>query len=634
MTLVDSAIRAPFLSALVAALLLTPLVRAFARKVGAVAQPRTDRWHNKPTAMLGGVAIFLAVMAAAFFFAPRTREVFVVIGASTGLFLVGLLDDIFQMKPYQKLIGQLLGASAVVYFGLILPWTESTVVNMIITFFWLVGVTNAVNMLDNMDGLAAGVSAIAALFLAINFLVTGQITAAIVLASFCGALAGFLVFNHNPASIFMGDCGSMFVGFLLASAGLMSGTVAGRSRSIVAVLAVPVLVLAIPIFDTTFVTLARKLNGRAASQGGRDHTSHRLVALGLSERDAVWMLYAFAVLGGLISVAVRRMQIDVSIAIITIFTIGLALVGVYLARVRVYSEEEMANVRQKPVVTFLVDLSYKRRIFEVFLDVVLIGLAQYCSYAIVFGPMNKSDDWQLFLKTIPLVIFIKLGTFVFSGVYRGLWRYASVSDVVVFARASFLGSVFTILLFVGAYRFEGFSRTVFGIDCLLLMMMLTTTRFAFRVLRKMLPAPHSKTGKRVLIYGAGDGGEMVFRELHNNSHLQFVPVAFFDDDARKSGRILHGLRVHSGKSLGELCRNLEISEVFLSTMKVPAERLREIVAECETVGVPVKRMSIDIQRVADTELGWALAGSEPALPATLPRTAPVVPIDRPRASEH
>src|SRR6185436_19402552 len=123
---------------------------------------------------------------------------------------------------------------------------------------------------------------------------------------FAGALVGFLVYNHHPASIFMGDCGSLFVGFFLACSALLNGTAGGRSRSVMTVLAVPVLVLVVPIFDTTLVTLMRKLAGRAASQGGRDHASHRLVALGLSEKHAVWMLYSFALAGGVLATLVRN----------------------------------------------------------------------------------------------------------------------------------------------------------------------------------------------------------------------------------------------------------------------------------------------------------------------------------------
>jgi UDP-GlcNAc:undecaprenyl-phosphate GlcNAc-1-phosphate transferase len=326
-------------AAFLASLALTPAVGALARRTGAVAKPKIDRWHTKPTAMMGGVAIVLAVSGALVAFVPLTREGRVVIAASVGLFLVGLLDDFFHIKPYQKLIGQLLGAAAVVSFGLVLPWTSSSTVNLLITLFWLVGITNAVNMLDNMDGLAAGVSAIAAAFLGWNFIANQQWTEAVMLSAFAGALFGFLVYNHHPASIFMGDCGSMFVGFFLASSALVSGTGGGRSRSVVAVLAVPVLVLIVPIFDTTLVTLMRKRAGRAASQGGRDHTSHRLVALGLSERRAVWMLYTFAMLSGALAMLARHAALNVSLLAIASFTIVLTLLGAYLARVRVYDDE-------------------------------------------------------------------------------------------------------------------------------------------------------------------------------------------------------------------------------------------------------------------------------------------------------
>ncbi|HEU5133470.1 MAG TPA: MraY family glycosyltransferase, partial [Pyrinomonadaceae bacterium] len=258
------------------ALLLTPLVRAFARRYGFVAAPKIDRWHKKPTAMLGGTAIWLSVVITYFVFISGTTYGKFILLASTFLFIVGLIDDVLHIKPYQKLIGQVMGAAYVVYYGLSLPWTGSVLLNMALAIFWLIGITNAINLLDNMDGLASGIAVIAAGFLALSFVNTGQYTEALVMLIFAGALLGFLVYNSNPASIFMGDCGSMFVGFFLASSALINVS-GGRSRSLLPVLAVPILVLFIPIFDTTFVTVLRKLSGRSASVGGRDHTSHRLV---------------------------------------------------------------------------------------------------------------------------------------------------------------------------------------------------------------------------------------------------------------------------------------------------------------------------------------------------------------------
>ena len=622
---------------LVLTALATPLVRALARRVGAVAEPKSDRWHAKPTAMMGGVAIFIGVIGALLLRLNHSRELWVVIGGATALFLLGLVDDFIRLKPYQKLCGQLLAAAAMVYLGLVLPWTGSPGVNMLITFFWLVGVTNAVNMLDNMDGLSAGVAAIASLSLAVNFALNGQINEALMLAAFFGALVGFLLYNHNPASIFMGDCGSMFIGFFLATSALLSGAGGGRSRSVIAVLLVPVLVFCIPIFDTTFVTLARKLNGRSASQGGRDHTSHRLVALGLSERHAVWMLYAFALLGGALSVAVKKLSFEAGLAVIAGFTIVLGILGVYLAGVRVYSEAEIETAKQKPLVAFLLDLSYKRRIFEVALDVMLIGLAYYSAYGLVFGPASAtSADWALFRKTLPVIVFIKLATFLATGVYRGLWRYASSADAVVYLKAVAISSVSSLLAILFLFRFEGFSRTVFIIDGGVLLLLLTGSRFAFRFMRRLLPIPHAKTGRRVLIFGAGDGGELLFRELRNNAELQYAPVAFMDDDALKFGKLLHGLRVYSGRqSISELCTKLRIDEMVLSTGKIAPARLREIVESCALVDIPVTRMRLDLERVADTELGWVLPShdteiADPGARILEPRTKPLLPIDTPR----
>ena len=235
------------------AVALTPVIKVLARRWGFIAKPKTDRWHKKPTAMMGGVAIWLAVVITIVTLVPHTPAGWVIIGAASFLFLVGFVDDWLHIKPYQKLIGQVIGAAIVVNYGLVLPWTSSLPANMVITIFWLIGITNAINLLDNMDGLATGIAAIASGFLALNFVTAGQPTEALMMGVFTAALLGFLVYNSNPASIFMGDSGSMFIGFFLASAALIN-VAGGRSRSFLPVLAVPILVLFIPIFDTTFVT--------------------------------------------------------------------------------------------------------------------------------------------------------------------------------------------------------------------------------------------------------------------------------------------------------------------------------------------------------------------------------------------
>jgi UDP-GlcNAc:undecaprenyl-phosphate GlcNAc-1-phosphate transferase len=583
------------------ALILTPFVRVLARRYGVVARPKIDRWHKKPTAMLGGIAIFLAVVVGYFAFVPRTPYGWVVLGSSSFLFLVGLADDLLRAKPYQKLIGQVMGAAFVIYYGLSLPWTGSAPLNMGITIFWLIGITNAINLLDNMDGLAAGIAAIAATFLATGFALGGQAAEATMLGVFAAALVGFLVYNSYPATIFMGDCGSMFIGFFLSSGALLSAT-GGRSRSFLPVLAVPILILFIPIFDTTFVTVLRKLAGRSASQGGRDHTSHRLVALGMSERRAVWMLYAFAALSGLLALLVRDANLDMSLALILGFVVALTLLGVYLGGVKVYDEDEIAAAREKPLFAFLVDLSYKRRIFEVLLDMVLIILAYYSAYALRFGPLAESGTLQIFLRTVPVLLFVKMASLLAVGVYRGLWRYTSIDDLIVFVKGVIISSIASMLAVLFAFRFEGISRAVFIIDALLLLLMLAGSRMAFRLFRKLLPTPKSENKRRVLIYGAGDAGELLLRELLNNHQLQCAPVGFVDDDPRKKGKVIHGLRVFGGNgSLRGVCREQGVSEVLISSSRFSDERIEEILRDCQEEQVTLKRMHIKLEQLSDND---------------------------------
>jgi UDP-GlcNAc:undecaprenyl-phosphate GlcNAc-1-phosphate transferase len=593
----------PPVVSLALALALTPVVRLAARRLGFVAKPKTDRWHKKPTAMMGGVAIWLSVVTTYLLLIPHTAHTWVIVSVSTFLFLVGLLDDLIHVKPYQKLIGQIIGSAAIVNYGLTLPWTRSISVNMVITIFWLIGITNAVNLLDNMDGLATGIAAIASGFLTLNFIASNQPVEAMITAVFAAALLGFLIYNSHPASIFMGDSGSMFIGFFLASSALIN-LPGGRSRSLLPVLAVPILVLFIPIFDTTFVTILRKLSGRAASQGGRDHTSHRLVALGMSERRAVWLLYSLAAFSGLLAISVRTLRPEFSLALLGGFTVVLTLLGVYLAGVKAYDEEsEVLALREKPLFAFLIDFSYKRRIFEVLLDVGLIMLAYWSAYAIKFEAFSQSPAWKLFLRTLPILVVVRLAAFLFFGVYRGIWRYTSIDDFVAFAKAVLSGSVVSMLIILFKFRFEGFSRTVFIIDALMMLMLLAGSRMAFRFFRQFLPAAKAGEGRRALIYGAGDAGELLLRELINNRELQCAPVGFMDDDPKKRGKVIHGFPVFGGNGLlTDIVTRHNIEQILISSPRISADRVDEILRECEAHNIELKRMAITIENVGEHRL--------------------------------
>jgi UDP-GlcNAc:undecaprenyl-phosphate GlcNAc-1-phosphate transferase len=595
-------LRSNYVAAVIASValsaLLTFCVRALARRYGFVAKPKSDRWHKRPTAMLGGAALFSTTLLMYAAFVPKTQESLIILAAGTFLFLVGLLDDILNIKPYQKLVGQLFGAVIVVSYGMKLPLTGYELLDIWITVFWLIGITNAINLLDNMDGLAAGIAAIGALSLALGFAANGQTAEVMLVSVFIGALVGFLIFNFNPASIFMGDCGSMFVGFILASSVLL-GQTGGRSRGIFSILAVPVLILFVPIFDTTFVTVIRKMWGRKASQGGRDHTSHRLVALGLSERSAVLMIYGFSVCAGVLSLIVGKIETTQSLALIVFFTIVLSIIGVYLSKVKVYEEreEELAS-KNNAVFAFIVNVSYKRRIFEVFLDTLLITLSYYTAYLLLFGSFESGGNWELFIDTLPMLIVLKLFAFLAAGVYRGLWRYTSIGDFITFSKGVVIGSVLSVVAVLLIYRFQNFSRAVFVLDGIILLLGVVGSRLAFRLFRELLPIAHRNEGRRVLIYGAGDGGEMILRELRNNPKWNYQPVGFIDDDPLKKDKVINGLRVFdSNGSLLELCDEKDVQEILISSSRIRPESLQKIRRMCRESNIELKRAELKIEPV-------------------------------------
>ncbi len=317
---------------------LTWMVRHLARANGLVAAPRPDRWHQQSTAMCGGIAMFLAFFVGSWLCAPSVPGTRLILLGGGLLFLMGLADDLLQLRPPVKLVIQLAVAALVVFLGRRLPWTDSQAVNIALTIFFLVGITNALNLLDNMDGLAGGVSLIACAFLMMTLLLNGQTSHALLPALLGGAVLGFLLFNFHPASIFMGDCGSMFLGFALGMMALLSEH--DRTRNLSAVVLTPVLILLIPIFDTCLVTVSRKLSGRSVAQGGRDHTSHRLVALGLSERRAVWLLYALAIIAGSAALLMRGLDAQGLFWVLPAVALAMLLLGIYLGRVRVYADSE------------------------------------------------------------------------------------------------------------------------------------------------------------------------------------------------------------------------------------------------------------------------------------------------------
>ena len=269
----------------------TPVARRLAFRLDIVDLPSTRKIHSRPMPLLGGAAIYVAVIAALALFGDRfyvLQVAGILIGATLCSFM-GLWDDRLGLSAWTKLGGQVVSALILVISGVQVLLFHHQALNILLTLLWTVGITNAMNLLDNMDGLSGGVSAIAAAFFLLLAAMSGQYLVGILAAALLGACIGFLVYNVNPASIFMGDTGSLFLGFMMASVGIklrFPGNVYFVTWM------VPLLVLGLPIFDTTLVFISRLRRGKnPLTTPGKDHLSHRLVRMGLSQRETVLILY-------------------------------------------------------------------------------------------------------------------------------------------------------------------------------------------------------------------------------------------------------------------------------------------------------------------------------------------------------
>lgn len=297
-----------FLIALATTLISVPWVQRAALALGFVDAPSHRKVHRTPTPLLGGTAIFLgAIIGVLIYYRgdPEPTVIGVVLAASV-LALTGLIDDYRPLPAWAKLGGQILGVLILAYFGVRVRLPVPEPVNYAITLIWLLGITNAINFLDNMDGLSAGISAVTSSFILLLALFNGQILVATLAAGLLGACLGFLRYNFPPARIFMGDVGTMFLGFLLAAMGIQ---LRFPDNSNFVTWMVPVLLFGLPIFDMSLVVLSRLRRGISPTTAGRDHTSHRLVQLGFSARETVLILYLFSGILGMMALFITQATI-------------------------------------------------------------------------------------------------------------------------------------------------------------------------------------------------------------------------------------------------------------------------------------------------------------------------------------
>ncbi len=593
-----SLLAAPIALGVVAAA--TPGIIALGRRLGWVALPSAERWHRKTTVLMGGVGLYFGVATAVVLLAGRRIVPAFAAGASL-MFLAGLADDRLKLSPSIKVVLQLAVATMFVFSGHLFAVAASRWFTVPLTLFWLLGVTNSVNLIDNMDGLASGVGAIAALFLGVMALIGRASGPAVAAFAVAGAASGFLLYNFKPARIFMGDCGSLFLGFTLAALSVMVQN-ALQVRGLLAVF-MTAMILGVPILDTTLVTVLRTLNGRPVSRGGRDHSSHRLVSMGLSETRAVLLLYGVASAFGLLAVVFYLSDVRLRISILIFTVLAAGLLGAGLGAENVYQDAlAPGDGGRAPILVRLLRLPRAlfgarwKPTFAVLVDASILVAAFVLAHCLRFEDGLTPEREAFLTRSLPLVVLLRLPVFALFGLYRPIWRYAGALDILRVIAAVTVGAGVAYGALGLLHGFSAVSRGVLLIDWMAVILGLVMTRFGFRGLRSYLAAL-SRRGVPVAVYGTGEDGALTLSYLRRCAReLGMRAVAVIDDDETSRGHTLQGLRVFGGlDQLRALKDSYEVSELILPDNHLDPAVRRRIEEACRSAGLSCRTLFISLE---------------------------------------
>ncbi|MBF7017640.1 glycosyltransferase family 4 protein [Staphylococcus durrellii] len=296
---------------MIVSLILTPIIIKVSQKMDIVDKPNYRKVHTKPVSVLGGTVILFSFLLGIWLGHPIETEVKPLVIGSVLIYLVGLIDDIYDLKPIIKLIGQIVAALVVVYYGVTIdfislpigPTIHFGILSVPITITWIVAITNAINLIDGLDGLASGVSAIALATIGFIAILQANIFIIMICSVLIGALLGFLFFNFHPAKIFLGDSGALLIGFIVGFLSLL-----GFKNITFVSLFFPIVILAVPFIDTLFAMIRRVKKGQHIMQADKSHLHHKLLDLGYSHRQTVLLIYSIAILFSLSSIILYLSQ--------------------------------------------------------------------------------------------------------------------------------------------------------------------------------------------------------------------------------------------------------------------------------------------------------------------------------------
>ncbi|MGH7782082.1 MAG: hypothetical protein ACREQR_19875 [Candidatus Binataceae bacterium] len=592
-----------------------PLAKRIGHWLQITALPAARSSPEGKISAFGGAAIVAAIILAL----ALSRELGLWLGVGAGaLFIVGLVDDAIVLRPSQKLICQIVVAGWATLFALPqYPFSPWPLLNLCATIFWLVAITNAFNLVDGLDGLAAGIGIAAAAAIAAVGYEHGATALTLQSTAVIGALAGYLLYNFPPASIIMGDAGALPLGFVLGVLSLEGGAVAVNSRLTIWVF--PVLVMMVPLLDTAIVTVTRLATGSAISRRGLDHAHDRLLSLGLTDLRASATIWAVAVLSGVCAVAANLIPHAQVVAAIPFLALAVAVIGLFMVDLTFDANPPgVAHSYVQGIARHILSLGYKRRIAEIGMDVALISAAYFGAHLLRLDFQLSSDVVASIFRSLPWVLLVTYPAFALAGIYRGIWRYAGLADGIRFAWGALLAGFF--MLCGSRILPIGLSGSILLLYVMLLFNLLTASRMSFQVLRKLIRDLATVT-ERVLVVGASEAGaaaaNFIFKSRGDSARL----IGFVDADSFKHGKLVLGEQVLGGlDDIERIYTRAPFTEILVADDKLSARDLERFYRFGRTHGMVVRRFSISLHDLEE------LTSSEP----TPAEAAGILPVGQPR----
>jgi UDP-GlcNAc:undecaprenyl-phosphate/decaprenyl-phosphate GlcNAc-1-phosphate transferase len=611
---------------IVLSLFFTPLTMRIAHLVGAIDKPDERKIHAKPMPRIGGLAVVASVFftyAIALIFVPSIRDVYAastvsypLLGAALAIvFILGIVDDIKQLKPGPKFLVQLVAASLVYLAGFRLvsvghPLIDGTLLDLgwlefPATVLWIVGVTNALNLIDGLDGLASGVALISGLTIMAVSLTIDNWDVAFAAAIMAGAVIGFLRYNFHPAKIFLGDSGSLFLGFVLATLSVQSSA---KSTTVYTML-VPMLALGLPLLDTALAMTRRFLGPflpARLAQGyslrmlrtmflpDRRHIHHQLMARGISHRRVVLMLYATSAALG---VGAFLVSVADTIPMVLMILVGVAFA--MMLGIRTLNYGEIAVHRNGILLALYVNLYkwpiLKRGWFQSLMDALFaLGALTATSWlwtsvtgSIAFGP------------TMYFLVGTQILAFWLTGLYRETPQQLGMGDALRTLRSLAAAGLATGVVFWGMSSTPATGVvTLTLLDLSLLIPMAVLTRFSFSMLTHFLQ--RDMTGKKsALIFGANQRGKIALQILLDNDELRLAPVGFLDNDPELEGKHLNGYMILGTHwKLSQILKRRRVDEIILPDATLSPGILSYVQGVAQAHGVAVRRLDAQLVDVA------------------------------------